>query len=272
MKKVYKTLLLLIVCCFTINSYAQFDTFYDDHYDQFKRDYTFKTEKEMDDHFKNIVADGYMMGYTKTYTNITNNKKDVMYILGAGEQDSFYLFYYNEDDREYLLVTTAFHKEFYMSPRYKTITYTQRSCCGEGVLLGHVTLQLSEKGAAPIENYATVDLNIPESDIQVQELFGVFKCGLIQNDNYNLRIYPSVENKYPDSDNFYNYFSDNLLGKIKQNTRVKVIGQRDTENRTWYYVEVNPKNLPINLTEGITHNKSQNIRGWVSSNFITLLP
>ncbi|MDR0228075.1 MAG: hypothetical protein LBI72_03310 [Flavobacteriaceae bacterium] len=226
----------------------------------------------MDNHFKDITTGGYMMGYTKTYTNITEEKKDIMYVVGAGEQDSFYIFYYDQDEEVYTLVATSFSNNFYFSPRTKTITYSQTGCCGESPLKGNIVLQFNEDGATAIENYAIVTLDIPESDIQPSELNNNPKTGVIENDDYNLRLYPSMENKYPDSDTFYNYFNDNLLGKIKKQSKVKIIGQRNAENRIWYYVEVDPDNLSINHTEGVTHNPSQNIRGWVSSNFVSLIP
>lgn len=268
----YHTILLLILCSLSHNSYAQFSTFYDDYYEQNKRQYTFETEEQIDQFFNQNIDGSYMTGLTKTYTNITKNKKDVMYILGAGEQDSFYIFYYDKDEELYTLVTSANYSNVYFSPRNKTITYTQTGCCGESVFQGNIVLQLDEDGAHQLENYAIVTLNIPESDIQIAEIYNLPKWGIVQNEDYNFRIYPSMGNKYPESDTFFTIFSDNLLGKIKKNSKIKLIGQRSAEDRTWYYVEVDPENLSVNHTEGSTHNSYQNIRGWVSSNFITLSP
>ncbi|EPH11519.1 hypothetical protein HX089_13595 [Myroides odoratimimus] len=254
-----------------IHSKAQTNTFYDEYYENKIEEYTFKTEKDIDRYFDELVGDTYMAGYTKTYTRFTKSKKDLLYILAYGEQDCFFLFYYDKNEESYSLVTTSFFNYFYLSPRYRTITYTETSCCGESPLKGNVVLELNEKGVEIKENYAIVNLDIPESDIQKNELIHSTLWGVVQNEAYNLRLYPSVENKYPDSDEFYNYFADNLLGKLKKNSKIKIIGERYSEERKWYYVEVESKQLSTNYASHAIHNELQNIRGWVSSNFITTL-
>ncbi|UVD78615.1 hypothetical protein NWE55_10815 [Myroides albus] len=254
-----------------IPSNAQINTFYDEHYQTRIAEYTFKNEKDIDRYFDELVGDSYMAGYTKTYTRITKSKKDLLYILAYGEQDCFFLFYYDKYEENYTLVTTSYFNNFYLSPRFHTITYTETSCCGESPLMGNVVLELNEEGATVKENYAIANLDIPESDIQYSELIQNKSWGIVQNEAYNLRIYPSVENKYPDSDDFYNYFSDNLFGKLKKNSNIKILGERYSEERKWYYVEVESQQLSTNYTLHAIHNESQNIRGWVSSNFITVL-
>ncbi|MCS4239213.1 hypothetical protein M2306_000175 [Myroides gitamensis] len=269
-------ILFSLLLGFSTVSYGQYNTYIessDEIIFNKIEEQNFETEVDLDQYVLRW-DDEKKEDYTKIYMNLTPEIKAIVYLYPWGETNFIYTFYLDKKSNDYTPVLFTNYSSSEIEARQKDITLTQNRCCGESVVRGKLTIHFNEEGISFIENYGVVDSynNVKHFEVpDYSPYYSTVKWGIIQNEGYNLRSYPSME-KHQDEDfnSFFNANGEYTIAKIKKNTRVKILDTVDLEDRTWLYVEVNPENFSEDNVSAYLYNSDQNIRAWISANFVTL--
>lgn len=213
-----------------------------------------------------------------------DNDNDFDYVFSFLCGESFCLrIYINKKGKlvellqEYGRIEFDFENSNNFEPSHVIIISYFNHCCGESLFDSFRSFKFSNDSLIVLDNYVKFDYEnyYPDKDrrIKIEPLKFLIDPYFVKinNNEYNIRFSADAESHNIE---FALNENTNIIGKLKKDSYVKVIGEyngKDRNERTWLYVEVSDSDLITEKNNSpISYGfKEQKLRGWISNKYTT---
>jgi len=174
--------------------------------------------------------------------------------------------YINKNDSLYLVYQQEESYELYQEQ--ELLLLLKYYSAAESKFVSHRTFKFVKDSLVLTTNYLTYQFNrLPHYFLP--EPYHV----TILNDQYNVRFSAEIrENDYDIIDQNLDSCKkgSNIIGKLKQNTSVKVLAEVIQAQRRWLFVEIEQSSMDFEQCPSIFEEifPNQKLRAWISSNFV----
>ena len=196
-----------------------------------------------------------------------DNDLDYIYLYQCAEPNCIEV--YLNINRKLEKVISEFCDNYYLyNAENKSLIIKQNHCCGESPFTSHRAFNFQSDKTITAENYVlynkSYELVKPETNLSSTYIVKIL------NNNYNVRFSPNIR-EYDENESLFSCEPNtNIIGKLKENSTVKVLSEVIKENRIWLFVEIESEFLNYKLCNNpIDYEfKGQKLRGWISNNFV----
>ncbi|MFD0994239.1 hypothetical protein [Tenacibaculum geojense] len=216
---------------------------------------------------KNIKVNS-ISDFEKLQTDLDNdNDLDYIYLYQCGEPKCIEV-YLNVNNKLKKVINEPCYNYYLYNGDIKHLTLKLNHCCGESPFTSNRVFNFKFDKVITIENYVlfneSYELLKPDN-----YLLSVYNVKILNN-NYNVRFSPNIKEYDEDESMFSCEPNTNIIGRLKENSTVKVLSELIKETRIWLYVEIESNSLNHQLCNNpIDYEfKGQKLRGWISNNFV----
>ncbi|BDD01402.1 hypothetical protein [Persicobacter psychrovividus] len=216
---------------------------------------------------KNIKSNS-MSDFKKLEIDLDNdNDIDYIYLYQCAEPKCIEI-YLNVNQKLEKVISEFCYNYYLHNGINKNLIIKQSHCCGESPFISNRVFNFQSDKLITKENYVlfneSYELLKPETYLST--IYNV----KILNNNYNVRFSPNIR-EYDENESMFSCEPNtNIIGKLKENSTVKVLSEIIKETRIWLFVEIESESLNHELCNNpIDYEfKGQKLRGWISNNYV----
>jgi len=209
-----------------------------------------------------------MNSFEKLEIDLDNdNDLDYVYLYQCAEPRCIEV-YLNINQKLEKVISEFCYDYYLYDDEKKGLVIKQNHCCGESPFTSNRVFNFDSDKAIIKENYVVFNdsYELLKPELYLTSIYDV----KILNKNYNVRFSPNI-GKYDNTESIFSCEPNtNIIGKLKQNSSVKVLAELIKEKRIWLFVEIDNDSLNfIKCENPIDFDyENQKLRGWISNNFV----
>ncbi len=224
--------------------------------------------KEIELMEKKIKASSATKDFQKLEIDLDNDKDlDYIYLYQCAEPKCIEVYLNINQKLEKVISEFCYDYYLYNNP-LKELIIKQNHCCGESPFTSNRVFNFDLDKIITKENYVIFNGSdeLLEANLNLSSPYNV----KILNNNYNVRFSPNIREFNEDESMFACEPNTNIIGKLKENSSVRVLAELIKENRIWLFVEIDKINLNFNQCRNpIDYDfNEQKLRGWISNSFV----
>lgn len=214
------------------------------------------------------ITENSMDGFKKLEVDVDDdNDLDYIYLYQCGEPKCVEVYLNKRNRLEKVISEFCYIYYLYEDNGKKSITIPQTHCCGESPFTSFRTFNFTKDDIQLKDNYVlfneSYELLNPKVFLETS-----YYIKTINND-YNVRFSPNIRKYTQEESMFSCQPNTNIIGKLKKNSRLKVLSTLIKPNRTWLFVEIESKHLNTTICYSpIDYGfKNQKLRAWISNKY-----
>lgn len=223
---------------------------------------------------KDIRASAMEHKFDKQIIDLNNDQiDDYIYLYQCGEPKCIKVYLNINGILKEQITEQCWSYQVFNTNNRKILTLTLGHCCGESPYVSIRSFEFNTTRLLIRDNYVLTNTAYTGSSMLSPPFYSKqAEPAIVNTNNYNLRFSPDTDLlKGAEKETFTFGITEgtNIIAQIKMGSKVNILSELIQQDRSWLFIEVDPTFL-VGKSHPVSFDfKDQQLRGWISSKYVT---